>query len=293
MRKMNNQVHKKKALSYYVAGFFSYLVLIGFSIMILVPFAIALVTSLTAEMTLMENGFQWYTGVIDLEYYVKLLLTEEYGNIFQCLVNTLLYIAPPLLVGTFCSALAAYAFAKIDFAGKNVVFYLMLSTMVIPGIITTFPSYLLFTQVYKTTEWFVQFPLIVPGMAGSVGTMFFLRQYFATLPKELEEAAEMDGLSRFGRFRKIIVPLSVPAIITQLLLGFNGIYNDYLGPLLYLGGQPKYYTMQLFVYGLSTNLNKSYPLLMAGGMLALLPTLIIYIAGQKYFVEGIVMGGLK
>lgn len=291
--KKKNQVHIKKEPSYYISAFFSYVTLIAFSIIILVPFVIALVTSITSEMTLMENGFQWFTGVIDLEYYVKLLLTEEFGNIFRCLLNTLLYIAPPLFVGTFCSALAAYAFAKVDFKGKNIVFYMMLSTMVIPGIITTFPSYLLFTQVYKTTEWFLQFPLIVPGMAGSVGTMFFLRQYFATLPRELEEAAEMDGLSRFGRFTKIIIPLSVPAIITQLLLGFNGIYNDYLAPLLYLGGQPKYYTMQLFVYGLSTNLNKSYPLLMAGGLLALLPTLIIYIAGQKYFVEGIVMGSLK
>ena len=172
-------------------------------------------------------------------------------------------------------------------------FYLLLSTMVIPGIITTFSSYLLFVDIYKVNDWFPLFPIIVPGMFGAVGTMFFLKQYFETLPKDLEEAAEMDGMSRFGMFIKVILPLSVPAIITQLLLGFNGAYNDYLGPLLYIGGKPSLFTMQLYVNGLSTSRNVSYPLLMSGALLALLPTLVLYLSGQKFFVEGIVMTGIK
>jgi len=196
-------------------------------------------------------------------------------------------------MGTFCSALAAYAFARIDFKGKNALFIIMLATMVIPGIIITFPSYLLFKQVYNVDSWFPMMPIIIPGIFGGVGTMFFLRQYFQTLPKDLEEAAEMDGMGRFGMFVKIILPLSVPAIITQLLLSFNGAYNDYLVPLLYTAGKPEYYTMQLFVRGLSTTFSSSYPLLMAGGLIALLPTLILYLAGQKFFVEGIVMSGIK
>lgn len=253
----------------------------------------AIITSLTPQNFIMENGFKWSTGVIDLEYYIKLLTTNEYGNIYQCFLNTILYIAPPIIVGTFCSALSAYAFARINFKGKKVVFYLLLSTMVIPGIITTFSSYLLFVDIYKVNDWFPLFPIIVPGMFGAVGTMFFLKQYFETLPKDLEEAAEMDGMSRFGMFIKVILPLSVPAIITQLLLGFNGAYNDYLGPLLYIGGKPSLFTMQLYVNGLSTSRNVSYPLLMSGALLALLPTLVLYLSGQKFFVEGIVMTGIK
>ncbi len=271
----------------------AYTVLGLFGVIIVVPFLIAVITSLTPEIILIENGFQWFTGFVDIGYYNRVVFSEEFGSFFQCFGNTMCYIMPPLLVGTFCSALAAYAFAKIDFAGKNVLFALMLSTMVIPGIITTFPSYLLFIQVYKFNEWFPAFPLIIPGMFGAVGTMFFLKQYFGTLPRELEEAAELDGLGRFGIFTRIILPLSTPAVITQLLLGFNGMYNDYLGPLLYLGGQPDLYTVQLFVNGLSSKLNPCYPLIMAGGVVALLPTMILYLAGQKYFVEGIVMTGIK
>ncbi len=286
-------VPKKRNYAYWIFKVLSYLCLIAFGIIIIIPFLMAIITSLTPQNFIMENGFKWSTGVIDLEYYIKLLTTNEYGNIYQCFLNTILYIAPPIIVGTFCSALSAYAFARINFKGKKVVFYLLLSTMVIPGIITTFSSYLLFVDIYKVNDWFPLFPIIVPGMFGAVGTMFFLKQYFETLPKDLEEAAEMDGMSRFGMFIKVILPLSVPAIITQLLLGFNGAYNDYLGPLLYIGGKPSLFTMQLYVNGLSTSRNVSYPLLMSGALLALLPTLVLYLSGQKFFVEGIVMTGIK
>lgn len=286
-------VPKKRNYAYWVFKVLSYLCLIAFGVIIIIPFLMAIITSLTPQNFIMENGFKWSTGVIDLEYYIKLLTTNEYGNIYQCFLNTILYIAPPIIVGTFCSALSAYAFARINFKGKKVVFYLLLSTMVIPGIITTFSSYLLFVDIYKVNDWFPLFPIIVPGMFGAVGTMFFLKQYFETLPKDLEEAAEMDGMSRFGMFIKVILPLSVPAIITQLLLGFNGAYNDYLGPLLYIGGKPSLFTMQLYVNGLSTSRNVSYPLLMSGALLALLPTLVLYLSGQKFFVEGIVMTGIK
>lgn len=286
-------VPKKRNYAYWIFKVLSYLCLIAFGVIIIIPFLMAIITSLTPQNFIIENGFKWSTGVIDLEYYIKLLTTNEYGNIYQCFLNTILYIAPPIIVGTFCSALSAYAFARINFKGKKVVFYLLLSTMVIPGIITTFSSYLLFVDIYKVNDWFPLFPIIVPGMFGAVGTMFFLKQYFETLPKDLEEAAEMDGMSRFGMFIKVILPLSVPAIITQLLLGFNGAYNDYLGPLLYIGGKPSLFTMQLYVNGLSTSRNVSYPLLMSGALLALLPTLVLYLSGQKFFVEGIVMTGIK
>lgn len=286
-------VPKKRNYAYWIFKVLSYLCLIAFGVIIIIPFLMAIITSLTPQNFIMENGFKWSTGVIDLEYYIKLLTTNEYGNIYQCFLNTILYIAPPIIVGTFCSALSAYAFARINFKGKKVVFYLLLSTMVIPGIITTFSSYLLFVDIYKVNDWFPLFPIIVPGMFGAVGTMFFLKQYFETLPKDLEEAAEMDGMSRFGMFIKVILPLSVPAIITQLLLGFNGAYNDYLRPLLYIGGKPSLFTMQLYVNGLSTSRNVSYPLLMSGALLALLPTLVLYLSGQKFFVEGIVMTGIK
>ena len=283
----------RKKTSYYVWKVISYIVLIIYGIIILVPFLVAIITSITPYDMLLTEGFKFFTGVIDLTYYIDILTPDDSGNIFLAFGNTLSYILPPIVFGVFFSALAAYAFARIDFKGKNTVFYLMLSTMVIPGIIFTFPSYLLFTEVYKTPQWWITFPIVVPGMFGAVGTMFFLKQYFSTLPRDLEEAAEMDGMGRFGMFIKIILPLSVPALITQFLLSFNGCYNDYLGPLLYIGGDVKLYTVQIFIKGLSTTYAANDSLLMAGSIVGLLPTLILYLAGQKFFVEGIVMTGIK
>ena len=167
----------------------------------------------------------------------------------------------------------------------------MLATMVIPGIITIVPSFLLFQDFYHWDN--TPLPLIIPGMFGSAMTMFFLYQYFRTLPKELEEAAQIDGMSRFGIFFKIILPLSFPAIITQVILSFNGCYNDYMGPLLYVNSVPSMKTMQLLIVGTQSARGSPYPLMMAASIVGLVPTLLLYVLCQKYFVEGIAMTGLK
>jgi multiple sugar transport system permease protein len=286
---------KRKSPKQIAFDILAYFVMIFFAVLVLVPFLIALITSLTPESVLTEKGFQFFSGYIDFGYYTDILTTNDYGDgsFLQALGNTFYYIFPPVVFGLLNSALAGYAFARINFRGRKIAFYLILSTMVIPGIIVTFPSYLLFIQVYKVNDWFPLFPILIPGAFGGVITTFFLKQYFSTLPYELEEAAAIDGAGRIKTFFRIIVPVSSPALITQLLLGFNGCYNDYLGPLLYLGGKPSLYTVQLYVCGLSTAYNKSYPLLMAGSILALLPVLILYIFGQKFFVQGIVMTGIK
>ena len=286
-------IKNNKKASYYVWKVIAYVVLVIYSVIIIAPFLIAIITSVTPLNMLRTEGFKFNTGIIDLTEFIFVLTPNENGNIYSSLINTLSYILPPVIIGTFFSALSAYAFARIDFKGRNVLFYLMLSTMVIPGIIFTFPSYMLFTEIYKTPQWWKAFPIVVPGLFGAVGTMFFLKQYFSTLPRDLEEAAEMDGMGRFGMFLKIILPLSVPAIITQLLLSFNGCYNDYLGPLLYVGGDPKARTIQIFIQGLSADRNSNEVRLMAGSIIGLIPTLVLYLAGQKFFVEGIVMTGIK
>ena len=147
-------IPKVRKKSYYVGKAVAYTVLILYSIIILLPFLIAIIASVTPNTVLNQNGFQFISGYFDISNYQTLLTTDTYGNIFQCLFNTFLYIIPTLFIGMFFSCLSAYAFARINFKGKNVVFYLMLSTMVIPGIIITFPSYLLFMDVYKVQEWF-------------------------------------------------------------------------------------------------------------------------------------------
>jgi multiple sugar transport system permease protein len=262
------------------------IVLVVFALITVIPFLFALSTSFTSPENIYD--FSWIPSPIDVGNYAKFFAEN---NFWQAFGNTMLYIAPPILVGVFSSAMAAFALARIKFKGRNFVFYVLLATMVIPGVITMIPSYILFVNFY---HWYgTPLPLIIPGMFGCASTMFFLHQYFKTLPKELEEAGEIDGMSKFGIFLKIFIPLSVPAILTQVVLSFNGCYNDYLGPLMYLGTSPNLFTVQLLVASLKTSQNSPYTLMMAASMSALLPTMILFIFTQKYFVEGIAMTGIK
>ena len=285
-------VHKKRFNApYYIGKFAAYSVLVVTAAIFIFPFLYALGVSLNNPDS---ASFSWIPqGSIDIGSYYKFFVDSAANGIpvWRAFLNTLLYVSPPILVGVFCSALAAYSFARIEFRGKNIVFFSMLATMVIPGIITIVPSFLLFQDFYHWDN--TPLPLIVPGMFGSAMTMFFLYQYFRTLPKELEEAAQIDGMSRFGIFFKIILPLSFPAIITQVILSFNGCYNDYMGPLLYVNSVPSMKTMQLLIVGTQSARGSPYPLMMAASIIGLVPTLLLYMLCQKYFVEGIAMTGLK
>lgn len=263
-----------------------YIILIIFALIFILPFIVAFSTSFTSPNNVID--FKWIPQPIDVGNYVKLFSEND---VWRAIGNTLLYIIPPVFIGTFFSATAAYALARIKFKGRKAIFYTIVSTIFIPGIIILMPSYTLFINFYHwgSTPW----PLIIPGLFGSASTMFFLYQYFQTLPKELEEAAEIDGMTRFGTFMKIILPVSFPAILTQIILSFNGMYNDYMTPLLYVGTSPKLFTIQLLVNSLSTAQNVQYTLLMAGAMIALLPTLLLFVFCQKFFVQGITMNGIK
>ena len=263
-----------------------YAILVLFAFITIIPFLFALVTSFTEPNNIIN--FQWIPSPIDVGNYVKLF---SENNVLQAFGNTFAYIIPPVFVGAFCSALCAYATARIRFRGHKFVFYLIVMTMFIPGIIILMPSYTLFVNFY---HWFeTALPIIIPGMFGSAGVMFYLHQYFSSLPRELEEAAEIDGMSRFGIFAKIIIPLSVPALLTQIILSFNGAYNDYMTPLLYVGSKKELWTVQIMVNNLSSAHSTQYTLLMAGAMTALIPTLVLYIFCQRFFVDGIAMSGIK
>lgn len=263
-----------------------YLLLTFVACLFIFPFIIALSASFTTPKNVVN--FSLIPNPVDVGNYIKLF---SENNVLGALANTLLYIVPPVFVGIIFSSTCAYALARINFKGRKIIFYIIISTMVIPGVIILMPSYNLFVNFY---HWYgTPLPLIVPGLFGSAGVMFFLYQYFSTLPKELEDAAEIDGLNRFEIFIRIILPISFPALITQLILSFNGAYNDYLTPLLYVGTNPKLFTIQLLVNSLSTAQNVQYTLLMAGAMVSLVPSLILYILCQKFFIQGITMSGIK
>lgn len=269
-----------KTLDYAVLNFVAFL--------FFMPFVFALSTSLTSQYGIYEKGYNWLWHKLDFSNYTRLF--REY-NIVGGFFNTILYIVPPIVVGVFTSAMAAFGFARMRFPGKSIVFFGLLSTMVLPGVITMIPSYILFAKVYHWAN--TPLPIIIPGMFGSAMTMFFIRQFFMTLPKELEDAAKIDGMGWWGIFLRIALPLSTPILITQLILSFNGAYNDYLGPLIYVGTVDKLKTLQLVLATINTAHHKSYTLMMAGSIVALIPTFILFAAAQKSFIEGIITTGIK
>ena len=171
-------------------------------------------------------------------------------------------------------------------------FTLLLGTMMIPGTISLTPSYAIYRKLFGLGLW-EAFPLFVPGMFGSAGCVFFLRQYFTGRPTDLMEAAKLDGMGYYAMFFKIIIPLSGAALIAQGIMGFVGGYNDYFGPLLYLANNPDLKTIQLILQAAKSLLSDNPTVMLAAAMIALIPTLIIYIVAQRFFVEGIATSGMK
>lgn len=205
------------------------------------------------------------------------------------LINTLKIAVPVTIVGMFSSSIAAYSFAKIKFIGKNFLFSVLLFSMMIPGIILLIPSYLLYSELSLLNTFF---PLMVPAMFGSAACVFFLRQFFYGIPDELVDAAKVDGLNYMGIYFVIMLPLAVPALLAQAILGFIACYNDYLNPLIYCT-EEKMYTLQVALQMFSSGNTMELPTVLAASILAMLPCVLIYFFAQKYFVQGIAMSGLK
>lgn len=273
---------------------FVYLGLTIYAIWILAPFIIIFFTSFktwqetqTVEFKLFPEGkwsIEGYKNV--LEWNIGL---DDTPTLIKGLLNTLMYVIPPTIIGLFISAIAAFAFAKLNYKGKNGLFGILLMTMLIPGTIMTAPTFV----IYDTIKWVdTPLPLMIPGMFGAAACVFFMKQFYSGIPTDLIEAAKLDGLGYFSIFWRIMVPLSIPALFAQGILGFIGGYNDYFGPLIYLQDNDKL-TLQIALRTFSTFEWNDVPAIMAGSVAAMIPTIIIYLVAQKYFVEGIATSGMK
>lgn len=295
--KRNNNKKKSKARQERIRLIFDYIFLIAIAIFILLPFYVILITSFKTNPEATSIPFTWLPKEgWNFNSYREVLFDDVSGgsaggsSILVGLKNTMIITIPSTLMGLLTSGLSAYAFAKLRFKGKKIGFSLLLLTMMFPGIVMLVPSYMIYDKLGLVGDSF--FPLLVPGMFGAAAAVFFLRQYFQGIPDELLDAASMDGMSEIGIFFRIMVPLSKPAFITQAILGFIGGYNDYFGPLLYLQN-PEKYTLQIALsFFEGTNVG-NWPTVMAGAVVSLIPTILIFVFAQRYFVEGITRSGIK
>ncbi|MSR77817.1 MAG: carbohydrate ABC transporter permease [Candidatus Omnitrophica bacterium] len=186
------------------------------------------------------------------------------------------------------SAMAAYAFARLQFPGRDKIFFGYLATMMVPGAVTMIPVFILlrylgWVDTYKA--------MIFPGIFSAYGT-FMLRQFFLTMPRELEDAAKIDGCSYFGIFWKIILPLSKPALATLTTFTFMGSWMNFMWPLIVINTHEKF-TLPVGLSYFQDMYTTNYTLLMAGSMMMILPILIVFMFNQRFFVEGIKLAGLK
>ena len=218
--------------------------------------------------------------------------TSVLGNdatpVVRWLLNSVLAAGLQTLLIVVTASMAAYAFARLEFPGKRVLFAIVLATLFVPPVILLIPNYLITSEL----GWLDTLAaVVVPGAAGAFG-VFFLRQFFQSLPRELEEAAYLDGAGRFRTFVSIVLPLSRPALVTLAILSFLTNWNDFLWPV-YVLFSPENQTLPA---GLSTLQNANavrYDLLMAGAVIASVPVLLLYLAAQRYVVEGVSRAGLK
>jgi multiple sugar transport system permease protein len=215
--------------------------------------------------------------------------STEYIPFWQYMVNTLL-ICVLAIVGTVTScSLIAYGFARVRWPGRNGVFIVYLSTIMLPAQVTMIPLYIVFRQIgWIGTIW----PLVVPAFFGNALYVFLLRQFFMTIPNELTDAARIDGASELGIFRRIMLPRLKPALATVALFTFVATYRDFLGPLIYLTEQNQW-TISLGLKMFQNMYGAQWQLMMAAATLTMIPTVILFFLTQRTFIEGIALTGIK
>ncbi|TWT06192.1 carbohydrate ABC transporter permease [Planomicrobium sp. CPCC 101079] len=211
------------------------------------------------------------------------LRTWEAAPFTRYTINTLTITILVVIGNVLSNSFIAYGFAKIPFKGKNILFAIVLATMMIPGFVTLIPQYVLFAKLNWINTYY---PLFVPAFFGSAFNIFLLRQFYMTIPTELIEAAKMEGANHFYIWWKIGLPLTKPAIATVAIFSFNGAWNDFLGPLLYLNDE-NLYTLQIGLQVFKGQLSTQWNYLMAGSLIVLLPVILLFFVFQKYFIQGI------
>jgi multiple sugar transport system permease protein len=262
-----------------------HLVLIPLAVVMLIPLAWMLVTSVQTLSETRHYPPILVPSSVQIDNYTEVLQQAPFARWF---LNTLV-VTVAVVVGNllFCS-LAGYAFARIKFFGREVAFILVLATLMIPFQVVMIPTFLILRKLGMIDTLGA---LILPNLAGAFG-IFLLRQFFRTLPIELEEAARIDGASRLGVLFKIVLPLSGPALATLAVITFMWTWNDFLLPLITIYN-PDNMTLQLglttFQGAHQTNTN----LLMAANVMSMLPVLLLFFFAQRYFIRGIATSGLK
>ena len=257
------------------------------ALLFLLPIALILITAFKPDSEIVKFHSllpQSPTG----DNFARVLGTPEEFPVLQWFANSVFVSSCVTILVLTVSSLAAYGLARLNLPGKKPIFSLILGTMMVPGQVLLVPVYLLLSRL----GWIDSFlALIVPAGAGAFG-VFLLHQFFLGVPKELEEAAELDGCSRLGIFWHVVLPLARPALATLGIFTFIGSWNDFLGPLIYLDSGEKY-TLPVGVAIFQTSYYTEYALTLAASVICTLPVIIVFLLFQRHIIQGVALSGMK
>lgn len=263
-----------------------YAALVIGSAIVMIPFVWLVSTSLKDPSNIFLDPPQWIPSPVRPENYVKAFTVMPFH---LYLWNTCKITFSCLALQVISCSIVAFGFARMRFPGRNALFIVLLSTLMLPAQVTMIPMFKIWSSLglYNT---FV--PLILPAAFGSAFFIFLLRQYFMTIPMEMDEAARIDGAGTLQVWWKVILPQAGPALATVAIFSFMAHWNDFLGPLIYLS-DPDKRTLALALWAFQGQYATDWHLLMAASTVVMLPLLVLFFAAQKYFIQGVVISGVK
>lgn len=266
--------------------FVMYILLALMAACFIVPFYWLLVSSFKTPSELFEVPVRWVPRTIQFDNYARMFKAFPF---FQYLGNTMTIVVFNVVGSLISSSLVAYGFGRLHWPFRDQVFVVVLITMILPFQVTMIPLFLLFQRF----GWIGTFlPLTVTSFFGNPFYIFLMRQFFLGIPDELSQSARIDGANELRIFWQICLPLSKPALTTVAIFAFLRSWNDFLGPMIFLSNS-KLYTLSIGVQLIRSNLDPKWEVLMAAGVVMVLPVLLVFFLLQKYFIQGIALSGIK
>ena len=261
-----------------------YGLLLAGAVLVLIPLAWTLSTALKTTRQTLAYPPEWIPRPFMWGNFVEAMTAVPFGTYFG---NSLTIGVLRVLGMTISSAVVAYGFARVRFPGRNLLFIVVLSTMMIPFHVLIIPRFVLF----RSLNWLdTLLPLIVPSFFGGAFSIFLLRQYMLGIPRELDDAARIDGCGHLGIFWRIVLPLSKPALGAVAVFEFLDSWDDFLGPLIYLSSE-RNYTVELGLNAFRTQYFTEWNLFMAASLVAMLLPVTVFFIAQRYFIDGVALTG--
>ena len=255
-------------------------------LLIIVPFFWMVTSSLKTTEEYLQTPIVWFPSVPQWQNYAEIMV--ELG-FWRYIINSLLLAFMSVVLSVFSSAFVAYGFCRFRFRGRKLMFAIMVVTMMLPGQVTIVPQFLLFKEIGWTKTFL---PLVIPQLCGAAGSILLITQFMKGVPMPMDEAAKIDGANSFQVFFKVILPQIVPVLVVTALFTFLNSWKDTFGPLIYLRNE-NLYTVPLALMTFVSPQDPNRAILFTGLTVALIPTIIVYIFGQKQLEEGIVIADLK